>query len=712
MATASVRILHSPRFAVWFPDFLRKELAPYPGRATLVARTVIAATLTMILIVTFRVPGGAIGALCAFVLSRENLISTAKSAMTFVASFILAGLFIPIGARLFASEPITHFLWEGASLFGIFFLLRTMNNFAVATGLSLVTTNVLAIWYLPGPVERNIELTLWQVGAALIGALVTVAVEVVFHALSKRDELLDGVDSRLEAIQRRMECYAQETASRAEDESLLAQFAIIGVGALRRHIARTADQPLHRMRMSTLVSLTGRAVDFAAALSGAHATLPPLLRPRVERLAKSIADIRHCLRMHGEPCESTFEPEPSPETPLMSELESMVSLMPSVFSTSTAIDPRLDVLEGAAPSPGIFVDDAFTNPEHIRYVLGGTMAAMLCYILYVSLSWPGISTAVTTCVLTGLTNIGASRQKQVLRVAGAVLGGFVFGLGSQIFILPNIDSIGGFTVLFAVVTAVAAWIGTSSSRLSYAGVQIALAFYLIHLSEFSIQTSLSVARDRAIGVLVGISMMWLVFERFYPRTASDEMIRIFVSNLRLMAELMATPKNADTATVLRVRRQRELVYRKFGEVNAQADAVPFETGARRAGDMAARDRVRRWQAALRSLYLMEAPLLQFRVFGAAGEKSGPYASFEDAFRDAASQALQQMAATIEKQLRGGQDNPAPTRSLVEFADTSQTAMETEFSEREKALIAMSRTIASVLDRLQTEVASEPIYSTD
>jgi multidrug resistance protein MdtO len=70
-----------------------------------------------------------------------------------VCAFVIGGLFIAIGARFFASIPITHFLWEAVSLFTIFFLLRTLTNYAVATGL-------------PGPAERNVELTLWQVAAA------------------------------------------------------------------------------------------------------------------------------------------------------------------------------------------------------------------------------------------------------------------------------------------------------------------------------------------------------------------------------------------------------------------------------------------------------------------------------------------------------------------------------------------------------------------
>jgi len=712
MATATVRLPHADRFTVWFPDFLRKELAPYPGRGAIIARTVVAATITMILIVTFRIPGGAIGALCAFTLAREDLAATAKSALALVSAFAIAGLFIPVGARFFAAEPLTHFLWEGMSLLASFFLLKTLTNYAVAIGICLVTTNILSIWYLPGPVERNIELTLWQVAAAAIGALVTFAVEVVFHALSQRDEVIDGIESRLELMQKRLECYTAGVAPEAETENLLAQFAIVGVGGMRRHLARGNYEPHQRVRLSTLVSLTGRSIDFAAALSSATPVLPDALKPRAERLVRYIADIRHCLKTRGEPCEFTFEPEACPDTPLLFELETMVSLMPTIFSSKNAIDPRLGLLDPPPSATGIFVQDAFSNPEHIRYVLGATLAAMLCYVLYVGLAWPGISTSVTTCVLTALTNVGASRQKQVLRIAGALLGGFVFGLGAQIFILPSIDSITGFTVLFATVTAIAAWVGTSSSRLSYAGVQIALAFYLIQLSEFSIQTSLTLARDRAIGVLLGISMMWLVFEHFYPRTAADEMISIFVRNVRLMADLMGdTPANAGTATVLKVRKQREQIYRYFGDVNAQSDAVPFETGAKRAGDMAARDRIRRWQASLRTFYLLQVPMLQFRVFGAEADKSSTFAHIEEGFRGACTQSLRHMAANIESQLNKQGHSSERDPSLKRLLQQLQSDYPASVNAREKALLDILQTIASLVDRMLDEEAAEPLYAT-
>jgi multidrug resistance protein MdtO len=710
MASEAIHIPHPERFSDWFPEFLKRELAPYPGRGALVARIVVSATLTMILLATFRMPGGVIGALSAFLYSRENLVATARSAIFQLTAFAIGALFIPVGARLFASTPETHFLWVGGSLFLVFFLLRCLANYAVATGMALVVANVVGIWYLPGPAARNVELTLWLVASTATGALVTLCVEVVYYAVHERDDLIEGLDTRLALIEDLMASYAVNREVSPATQTGLAQFAIVGAGALRRHVARGSYAQLYRTRMSTLVSLVGRSIDFAAALASAYPSLPAGFKDRAARLNRSIADIRLCLHTHGRPCEATLEPMPSPGTPLMSEIEAMVSLMPSIFSQENATDPALETLEDAPSTTRIFIPDAFSNPEHLSYVLGGTLAAMLCYVFYVSLAWPNLSTSVTTCVLTALTTIGSSRQKQILRIAGFVLGGVIAGMGAQIFVLPYIDSIGGFTLLFASATAIAAWLGTASSRLSYAGVQFAFAFYSIHLSEFSIQTNLAVARDRALGVLLGITMMWLVFERLFPRSAADEMVRVFTVNLRLLAELSGgSPSPGDPAAIRKIRRLREDIYRRFGEVNAQSDAVPFETGPLRAGDMAARDRVRRWQASLRSFYLLEAPLLQFRLFARSESKSRSFTAFEDDFRFECGRIFLRIAESLENQRVTRARHPCMVKSLVDRIDASPARIEAEFSEREQALARLTRTIGQLVDRLQGEVASEGLY---
>jgi multidrug resistance protein MdtO len=204
-------------------------------------------------------------------------------------------------------------------------------------------------------------------------------------------------------------------------------------------------------------------------------------------------------------------------------------------------------------------------------------------------------------------------------------------------------------------------------------------------------------------------MMWLVFERLFPRSAADEMVRIFVVNLRLLADLSRTTRADDPASILKIRRQREEIYRHFGEVTAQSDAVPFETGSGRLAAMAARDRIRRWQAFLRSFYLLEAPLLQFRIFAKIDSRSRPFAAFEDDFRFECSRIFFHIAESLEKQSATHTHHADSVASILNRIDSSEAKIEAEFSERERALLRLIRTIAQLVDRLQVEAASEGLY---
>ena len=98
------------------------------------------------------------------------------------------------------------------------------------------------------------------------------------------------------------------------------------------------------------------------------------------------------------------------------------------------------------------------------------------------------------------------------RLLGLLTGGVICGIGSQVFILPSVDSIVGFALPFAAVSAGAAWIATSSPRLSYFGRQMALAYYLTMFQTWGISASLATSRDRLMGILLGLLVMWLVFD--------------------------------------------------------------------------------------------------------------------------------------------------------------------------------------------------------
>jgi len=66
------------------------------------------------------------------------------------------------------------------------------------------------------------------------------------------------------------------------------------------------------------------------------------------------------------------------------------------------------------------------------------------------------------------------------------------------------------------VTLFAAWISTASQKISYAGMQIALAFYLTVLQGFTRTSKMVVGRDRVIGILLGNVIMSVVFSSLWP----------------------------------------------------------------------------------------------------------------------------------------------------------------------------------------------------
>jgi multidrug resistance protein MdtO len=267
-------------------------------------------------------------------------------------------------------------------------------------------------------------------------------------------------------------------------------------------------------------------------------------------------------------------------------------------------------LDEVGPAP-IFVADAFSNPAHLYFALRGTLAAMVCYVTYTAIDWPGLSTSVVTCYITALSTIGSSRQKQVLRLSGAFIGGIIFGMGAQVFVLPYVD-ITGFTLLFAMVTAIAAWIAIASARLSYLGVQLALAFYLVNLQEFTIQTSLSIARDRVFGVLLGLVSMGLFFDLLWVRNAINEMQAVFAHNLEMFAELSEQLLEQDhIKAIKRIRQLRDQINEGFQAVTAQSDAVLLDFSPSRQQKLQVRKEIMRWQPAIRTLLQVQITAVQY-----------------------------------------------------------------------------------------------------
>ena len=599
----------SQTFGQWFLNFLKQELKPYPGRTTLAARYLLAATITMFFIMIFQLPGASVGGFYSLLLSRESPFTTARGGFTILSAFVLGLAFVLIGAILFVGYPITHFLWVIGSFFVAFYGISALSNYGAATAFGIVIVLLVPIWDQTAPQAALVVASLWTAGSVAVAIASTILVEYAFSLFGTRDELKDGICDRLTAV-RMLLLERTQNAVTSASENRVQQFAMIGVSRLRRLALHSGQSQEAIARLSTTVSQTGRLIDFMAVpqhhlqVNPEETQLRKAIATQIRILSQKIKDPR--IRVQALPKDL-----PEPNNPVLISLQHVTELLRMSLSPEGLQPIAADKILPSPPS--LFGPDFFTNPEHLKFALRGCLASVLCYFIFTSVFWPGLSPSLFTCVITALTSIGTSRQKQILRTSGALVGGLVFGMGSQIFILPLLDTIAGFAVLFVIITAIAAWILTSSPRLSYFGTQIALAFYLIQLRGPFAQTNLAIARDNIMGILLGLVVMWLVFDQLGSKPAVQVMRELFAENLRLMAKLARPWPGGRPADLKQIRTVRDKISQNFSNVNSQADAVLFEVGASRARSLKLRARLHNWQPKLRSLFLLEIAILQHRL---------------------------------------------------------------------------------------------------
>jgi len=239
MATLVQNIGALPSTPQWFWAFLKQELAPYPGRTGTVARMVIAATLAMIVCMTFRIPYGFQAAVYALVVSRENPRSTLKSAGMMSGVTAVTAAYVLISVWFVISVPVLHFLWIVLTFAIAFYALSTITNYVAVTMFTNMISVSVPLWDRHVSAERNVEDTLWVVLAAAIGVVATAAVELVFARTKAGDDVVLPVAERLAAVESLLASYAAGRQVDSGTEEKIATLEMRGTSRLRRRLRRS-----------------------------------------------------------------------------------------------------------------------------------------------------------------------------------------------------------------------------------------------------------------------------------------------------------------------------------------------------------------------------------------------------------------------------------------------------------------------------------------
>ena len=491
--------------------FLAQELAPREGRGLAAARIAAGCTITVAIAMVFRIPLAAYMAYIVFLASKDDIAGTARMAVAASLAITLGVIFSLGLAQISLGDPAIRLPAMALTTFLAMFSARTfaLGPVSFLAGFIVVTMQSV-VDQVPNP-EAFTRLTLWLWVVVVVPVAVTMLINLLFgpaaSAVAKR-----GVKKVLTDL--------EAALARGEVAGRLGEWRAILVP-----LAEKSRNPpaIHR---------------FLDALIILEAYPDPIPLPARRRLSSLVRRCLDALERRDHLTEAPPETESTPEahaaTRTFAELQRELSRTQAPQPAHTEQKPRQ-----------LFVPDALSNPAHWQFALKTTIAIMIVYGVYTMLDWPGLLTSIVTVFFVALGSVGETVHKLTLRISGAIIGGLIAGL-SIVFILPHFTDIGQLCVLTAVVALFAGWVSTSSERLSYAGMQIALAFFMGLLQTYSPATDLTVLRDRVVGILLGNVVMTLVFSVLWPESAITRFRSALAGALRSIAALLKSPQDAAT----------------------------------------------------------------------------------------------------------------------------------------------------------------------
>jgi multidrug resistance protein MdtO len=501
-----------------FVAFLAQELAPREGRGLAVTHIAAATTLTVAIAMLFRIPLAAYMAYLVFLVSKDDRTATITTAVGGALAVTLAVLFT-IGLSFFdLGDPAIRLPAMALITFLAMFSVRTfaLGPVSFLAGFIVVTMQSVIDEVPNTEIFTRTALWLWVV--VVVPVVITVLITLLFGpgAATVAQRTFLKVLAELDLALTRGEVSRHLPHWRAILQPLIEKAA----GGPEGRVPGAAVSPAAIARLLDVLVILEQYPD-------------PVPAPERDRLSTLV---KQCLRASEHK-----------DTPVAA-VEADAGL-PAQVAAADALHDLQNEIHGSRTPDGqhaghksrpMVVSDALSNPAHWQFALKTALAVMIVYAVYSMLDWPGLRTSIVTCFFVALGSLGETVHKLSLRLSGAVIGGVLAGL-CIVFVLPHCTDIGQLSVITAVVALFAGWVATSSERLSYAGLQIAFAFFLGVLQTDAPATDLTVLRDRVVGIVLGNIVITVVFSTLWPESAVTRLRTALADVQRAVAALLRSP---------------------------------------------------------------------------------------------------------------------------------------------------------------------------
>ncbi|SAL25040.1 multidrug efflux system protein MdtO [Caballeronia sordidicola] len=548
--------------------FLRAELAPFPGRVNVMLRALLTSAIVIVMSLTLEVPELPLSLLVVFYVTQSNVVITRLVGLMFI-----IGSTIAIGSSILLLKftfdyPLVRIVVASALFFGSVYLMRVLKIGIVFFIVAIVIIYVQTFVDQTDQAELLIRAVLWVWVAVNYPIALTLVINSLLLPAEPQRQLkaeferqLTAVDTRLTQLIDGGPVPAPITTTQVQQGALTLQ-KLLKFATMRDSRYRDT-QAWHLASIATVTRLHLGASQLVA---GEQRSSLYALRENCRALATALAN----------DAPYSIERAPTPDIADAVGRADTVIEMQRALSALSDFGARGEPAASPPVKEPMIVLDAWTNPAYARFSLKTLLAVLISYVFYNASDWQGIHTIMLTCLIVALPSLGASTQRALLRVAGA-LGGSTLALLVVVFVIPRLDSIAGLLLMALPIAALAAWIAAGSERIGYAGVQLLFTFSLAVLGQFGPTTNLTEIRDRMVGILLGVGIATFIQMSFWREAEGDVLRLKLASMLRPVAALLrVAPGHVGASGQLSYAQQQLQTWAVLGDCEAMLARVALE----------------------------------------------------------------------------------------------------------------------------------------
>jgi len=539
--------LHKKRSKLWFgtslAQFLTTELRDFPGRRVAALRLFIVSLIIALVSQTLHIPP--LGAIAVLICLSYDAYANAGQSLAFglrQLGYIILTTLVSVFTLMFAGNEA----WLLLPLSLVIMALALFHARLIAWPTGIALWYSVAVLYSPSTPDENIYSALWNI--PIIGVLAIGSWTVVHLTIKPQDPLKLLKASIAEQLAAVETIFTARMADSGVNIHKQVNRKHATVGNLGKILGLLANAELihptlrqqHESYLALLLEIDGLrqlAIWLDQALTAEYRAQPmnqeklnvyltlqnacAILRQGVEAsrdVSKPIETLLTDDVLHS----YSLQSNPSLLTAMWRELQRIAGLMHHLYNPTAApdiktIEDETNNIEADAWLPDWFGYEFWaTHADSLQFGIKFSLGALLCALIVESLGWPGLNTAIPTCLVAAQTSLGADYRLSILRLSGAALG----GLCAYFYVLvfqSQFETIAGFALATAPVWALAAWISSGSERIAYLGRQVGFSFAMFVLHDFGPATDLYLPRDRVLGILLGFIVMGVIDYALWPR---------------------------------------------------------------------------------------------------------------------------------------------------------------------------------------------------